>query len=133
MVNFDSSSITLQNGEYKYKTRWPSSRRVFSIRFLDSTGGFLLKMHSWLFLALFTLSPILISKAQDTSQALIEVEWMTSNERVNNLVSAMTPDEKISLVHHTLYSGSQDFAGCINAIPRLGILAIQMADGECKF
>lgn len=47
--------------------------------------------------------------AQDTSEALVEVVWKTNNERVNELVLAMTADEKLSLLCGGMYSGTQDF------------------------
>lgn len=66
----------------------------------------------------------------DDSQAGLEVPWQTDNQRVNDLVTALTPEEKVSLVHHTMWSGTENFAGYINAVPRLGIPALQMTDGE---
>ncbi|KAF7309713.1 Fn3-like domain-containing protein [Mycena indigotica] len=68
--------------------------------------------------------------SQNVSQASIEVPWRTNNSRVNNLVEELLPEEKIALVHHTYYTGTQVFAGYILSSKRLGIPTLQMADGE---
>ncbi|KAJ5825343.1 Fn3-like domain-containing protein [Penicillium riverlandense] len=87
-------------------------------------------MRSPLFLTACALASVSAAWAQDVSQALLEVPWRTNNARVNDLVAALTHKEKISLVHHTLWAGSQNFAGYIKPVPRLGIPALQMTDGE---
>ncbi|KAJ5272426.1 Fn3-like domain-containing protein [Penicillium angulare] len=87
-------------------------------------------MASSLLLGVYILAEIGTSWGQGVSKALDEVPWKTNNERVNNLVLALAPEEKVSLVHETSWMGSQDFAGYINAVPRLGIPALQMTDGE---
>lgn len=57
--------------------------------------------------------------------------WMDSSllpsQRANLLLSAMTQDEKISLVHGAGWGGL--YVGMIHAIPRLGIPAIHLQDG----
>lgn len=57
--------------------------------------------------------------------------WMdsslTARERANHLLSAMTQDEKITLVHGAGWGGT--YVGMIPAIPRLGIPAINLQDG----
>lgn len=87
-------------------------------------------MRSPLLLTACALASVSTTWAQDVSQALLEVPWRTNNAKVNDLVTALAPEEKISLVHHTLWAGSQDFAGYIKPVPRLGIPALQMTDGE---
>ncbi|KAJ5753743.1 Fn3-like domain-containing protein [Penicillium nucicola] len=87
-------------------------------------------MRSSILLAACALAVISTTKAQDISEALLDVPWKTNNVRVNDLVVALTPEEKILLVHHTLWSGSQNFAGYIKPVQRLGIPALQMTDGE---
>jgi beta-glucosidase len=87
-------------------------------------------MVSSLLLATCILAGVGTTRAQDVSKALDEVPWQTNNQRVNNLVTALTPEEKISLVQGTNWLGSQDFAGYITTIPRLRIPALQMTDGE---
>ncbi|OQD86253.1 hypothetical protein PENANT_c008G07144 [Penicillium antarcticum] len=87
-------------------------------------------MRSPFLLAACALADISTTWAQDVSEALLEVPWKTNNAKVNHLVIALTPAEKISLVHHTLWPGSQNLAGYIKPIQRLGIPALQMTDGE---
>lgn len=87
-------------------------------------------MRSSILLLACALADVSTSWAQDVSEALLEVPWKTNNARVNYLITALTPEEKISLVHHTLWAGSQNFAGYIKPVPRLGIPALQMTDGE---
>ncbi|CAI7579946.1 unnamed protein product [Penicillium pancosmium] len=87
-------------------------------------------MRSHFLLAAYALAHSSIARAQDVSKALLEVPWKTNNARVNDLVACLTPEEKITLVHHTLWTGSQNFAGYIKPVQRLGIPALQMTDGE---
>ena len=87
-------------------------------------------MISPLLLTTCTLASVGTTWAQDISEALVEVPWQTNNERVNDLVANLTAEEKISLVHHTKWPGSQNFAGYMKAVPRLGIPVLQMTDGE---
>lgn len=87
-------------------------------------------MASVAILAFIGLTVPSVVNAQDTSQALWDVAWKTSNDRVNDLVSSMTPEEKVDHVHHFLNAGTQDFAGYLNVTARLGIPAIQLTDGE---
>lgn len=83
-----------------------------------------------LLLAACVLADTSITWAQDVSEALREVPWKSNNAKVNNIVASLTPEEKITLVHHTTWPGSQNFAGYIKPIERLGIPALQMTDGE---
>ena len=62
--------------------------------------------------------------------SLSTVEWRTGNSRVDNLIQQLTPQEKISLVHGTNDPGDQQQAGYVVPIPRLGIPAIRLSDGE---
>lgn len=52
------------------------------------------------------------------------------NIRIQKLIKALRPEEKIALVHGEFYAGTQDFAGFIAPSARLGIPAVQLADGE---
>lgn len=87
-------------------------------------------MAASLLLAACMLAGISTTRGQDISKALVEVRWQTNNQRVSDLVTALAPEEKVSLVHQTNWLGSQNFAGYIAAVPRLGIPALQMTDGE---
>jgi beta-glucosidase len=87
-------------------------------------------MRPSLLLTACALADISTTWAQHVSEALLEVPWQKYNAKVNDLVVALTPEEKISLVHHTLWPQSQNFAGYIKPVQRLGIPALQMADGE---
>jgi predicted MarR family transcription regulator len=87
-------------------------------------------MQTMISFALWALAQLTVINAQDVSQALKDLQWMTNNEKVNNLVASLTPEEKVSLVSGTVYAGSQNFASYVNAIPRLGIPATQLSDGE---
>lgn len=68
--------------------------------------------------------------ATSGNDSLPEVAWRTSNTRVVRLVEAMTPEEKVLLLHGQYYGGTQDFAGFQASIPRLSIPAVESADGE---
>ena len=59
-----------------------------------------------------------------------QVPWETSNARVNDLVIALTPEEKLSLVAGSVNPGDQNVPGYVNPIPRLGIPVVQLSDGE---
>ncbi|KAJ5679423.1 Fn3-like domain-containing protein [Penicillium macrosclerotiorum] len=50
--------------------------------------------------------------------------------KIDALITALTPQEKISLVHGANYAGSENYAGYVPGIQRLGIPALQLADGE---
>lgn len=83
-----------------------------------------------LFFAVLIFFKDSLAEVQGEVDYIRGVEWRTGNERINSLVVSLTPEEKISLVHQRFYTGTQDFAGYINPIPRVGIPAIQLADGE---
>lgn len=56
--------------------------------------------------------------------------WPPNNGKVDSIIAALTPKEKISLLHGANYAGSENYAGYVTGIPRLGIPPLQLADGE---
>lgn len=84
--------------------------------------------HFMLFLALLlTIYYPLLSASQPASTA---VSWRTNNARVDELIEQLTGEEKLLMVHGSINPGNQDPAGYIAPIPRLGIPAVQLSDGE---
>jgi beta-glucosidase len=56
--------------------------------------------------------------------------WPPDSGKIDKLIAALTPEEKISLLHGANYAGSENYAGYVTGIPRLGIPPLQLADGE---
>lgn len=70
-----------------------------------------------------------VAVAKDAN--LTTVEWRTGNAKVDSLIEQLTPEEKISLVHGTGSDpGYQQQAGYVVPVPRLGIPAFRLTDGE---
>ncbi|KAG7388819.1 hypothetical protein PHYBOEH_007681 [Phytophthora boehmeriae] len=60
-----------------------------------------------------------------------EVSWLTGNAKVDALIEAMTPEQKVSLVHGADdTNGDQQQAGYVVPIESMGIPAIRLTDGE---
>lgn len=80
--------------------------------------------------------PLLLSAVVAASRAqspLDEVQWQSGNARVDSLVNALTPEEKILLVHGFVASedpGDQQQAAYVAPVARLGIPAMRLTDGE---
>jgi len=82
---------------------------------------------------LLSLSTLLLGfrTARAQNHSLPSVQWRTGNAKVDSLVERLTPQEKISLVHGTTDDlGTQYQAGYVAPIPRLGIPAVRLTDGE---
>lgn len=76
-----------------------------------------------------TLLAAAVATAQDST--LTTVEWRTGNAKIDNLIEQLTPEEKISLVHgSTDDNGTQQQAGYVVPVPRLGIPGLRLTDGE---
>lgn len=56
--------------------------------------------------------------------------WPQDSSKINRIIAALTPEEKISLLHGANYAGSDNYAGYATGVPRLGIPPLQLADGE---
>src|SRR5579875_478574 len=60
--------------------------------------------------------------------------WSNSSlsplERANLLIRAMTPDEKITMMHGVDPIPMKAYVGYVPAIPRLGIPSLHLADGR---
>jgi beta-glucosidase len=56
--------------------------------------------------------------------------WPEDSGKIYGIITALTPEEKISLLHGANYAGSDNYAGYVTGIPRLGIPPLQLADGE---
>jgi beta-glucosidase len=56
------------------------------------------------------------------------ISWPDAQRQADGLVSQLTLDEKISLVHGDTF-GPAGFAGHVPGIPRLGIPGLYLADG----
>lgn len=56
--------------------------------------------------------------------------WPEDSGKIDGIIAAPTPEEKISLLHGANYAGSENYAAYVNGIPRLGISPLQIADGE---
>ena len=83
--------------------------------------------------------PLYANPVRAQNQNLTEVQWRTGNAKVDNLIQQLTPQEKISLVHGAVAPGSLELtadpssqiqAGYVASVPRLGIPAIRLTDGE---
>jgi len=74
---------------------------------------------------------LLVAATTAQNAGLLTVEWRTGNAKVDGLIEQLTPEEKISLVHGSADSnGTQQQAGFVVPIPRLGIPAVRLSDGE---
>ncbi|KAF1357018.1 glycoside hydrolase superfamily [Delphinella strobiligena] len=77
---------------------------------------------------------IALSQIASTANAIsatpYPTRWKTGNTRVDQLIENLTGEEKISLVTGATSPGSEDQAGYVMSIPRLGIPAVQLSDGE---
>ncbi|KAK3615964.1 hypothetical protein LTR56_026282 [Elasticomyces elasticus] len=79
-------------------------------------------------LSFLSLLPLLVN-AQDSS--LATVPWRTGNAKVDSLIERLTPEDKVSLVHGSVdIPGNQQQAGYVVPVPRLGIPAVRLTDGE---
>ncbi|OOQ90978.1 hypothetical protein PEBR_01999 [Penicillium brasilianum] len=58
--------------------------------------------------------------------------WPEDSGKIDGIIAALTPEEKISLLHGANYAGSENYAAYVNGIPRLGIPSLQIADGESR-
>src|SRR5262249_46727044 len=76
-------------------------------------------------LALVTAAPGTAAQARPASGA---VSWPDAQRQADGLVSQLTLDEKISLVHGDTF-GPPGFAGHVPGIPRLGIPDLYLSDG----
>lgn len=56
--------------------------------------------------------------------------WPPDSGKIDRIIAALTPEEKISLLHGANYAGSENYAGYLTGVPRLGIPPLQLADGE---
>lgn len=83
------------------------------------------------FASLAITSSVFIANACAQGTNLTTVQWRTGNAKVDDLVGQLTPEEKISLVHgNSSDPGNQQQAGYVVPIPRLGIPAVRITDGE---
>jgi len=87
-------------------------------------------LRSPLLLALLALSSCSIPVVYAQNTSLTTVEWRTGNAKVDSLIEQLTPEEKISLVHGASDPGNKQQAGYVVPIPRLGIPAVRLSDGE---
>ena len=74
--------------------------------------------------------PLSTTLVHAQSEALTEVQWRTGNAKVDSLIQQLTPQEKIGLVHGAVDPGNQQQAGYVAPVPRLGIPAVRLTDGE---
>ena len=56
--------------------------------------------------------------------------WPSDSGKLDKVIAALTPEEKISLLAGANYAGSENYAGYLTGVPRLGIPPLQLADGE---
>jgi beta-glucosidase len=56
--------------------------------------------------------------------------WHWDSGKIDKLIASLTPEEKISLLAGAWYAGSENYAGYLTGVPRLGIPPLQLADGE---
>ena len=82
---------------------------------------------SALYLLLGLAAPAVLNAQLNTTSP---VAWKTGNSKVDALILALTPDEKISLVGGASSPGDQNAAGYVQPVPRLRIPAVQLTDGE---
>jgi beta-glucosidase len=77
------------------------------------------------------IAPCLLTALLLLSQARTLVPLMTGNARVDELISKMTLEEKVSMIHGAPEPAetSQGQAGYIPGVPRLGIPPVRLTDG----
>ncbi|RLN73010.1 hypothetical protein BBJ28_00022535 [Nothophytophthora sp. Chile5] len=79
----------------------------------------------------WAIAVALCARVANAGDPLATVSWRTGNDKVDALVEALTPDEKVSLVHGAVDTdGNQQQAGYSVPISSLGIPAVRLTDGE---
>jgi len=83
---------------------------------------------AWVRRTLFSAAALLVGAAMTLAQT---VPVVTGDARVDKLLSQMTLDEKLTLIHgiHEDPDAYQGQAGYLGGIPRLGIPGLRFADG----
>ncbi|CAJ2510745.1 Uu.00g063700.m01.CDS01 [Anthostomella pinea] len=82
------------------------------------------------FLSYAAALPVVALSSSQSDNSPTSVRWQTGNAKVDSLVEQLTPTEKISLVHGSVDPGNQNQAGYVVPVPRLGIPAVRISDGE---